>query len=535
MTRNASLSCLAGIAVVWMCILSSQPAMGEVIAHWSFDTDFSDSSGNGNDGTAKNGASTSTAESKFGGSALYLDAYNTEGTNNQQHVQVPNPQIQTSSFTIAAWVRPETLERDWTDIFGYWKRNDTIGDNYPFAFHLGQDNKVYVRMRPDFDGVGTSNTYTLLNTWNHVAVTFDRDAKEMRIYVNGEQAGYRSTTGDVDMQGSVSDWTIGRKDDSGTPYDGYIDELWVFNEALSADQVDQLMELNVVPEPSTVTLLLLGSLVGLFAYRRKRMKTHLFLAFVSMFLVASVARAESIGLNVGIQMGTEAVAGPTGLRQANWNDAVVTIVDDEIQWTSVIDDGGNAIATTAVLSFTKTNGDYGTIHDTLNSSGVNDNRMFSSYVDLFGGSSVDPNAILTVSNIAYAQYDVYVYLQPDDPDRVAGTEIGGRIEYMRKLADGAEPTDGDGYIESNHTTAPIDNADALNIPQAHFVKFEGLTDSTLTAKFWGDLANDNTQRFRISGIQIQQVPEPATFTLTLLGVLGLALWRWQRRRNEIGK
>ena len=263
MTRSINSFGRAGFAVLLLGVLVSQAAVGEVISHWSFDTDLSDSSGNGHDGTAVNGAAVSSSYSAFGGSSLNLNGAD------KQYVQVANPAIQQSSFTIAAWVRPETLENDWTDIFGYW--SGSAGNNYPFSFFLRSDNKVHVFFRPNINELITTQTYDLLNTWNHVAVTWDRDAKTMRIYVNGVEGASASTdAANVDMQASVSDWTIGRKDDSTTPYDGYIDELWVFDEALSADQVDRLMEVNVVPEPSTMTLLLLGSLVGLFVYRRRK-------------------------------------------------------------------------------------------------------------------------------------------------------------------------------------------------------------------------------------------------------------------------
>ncbi len=250
---------LAGGAALLISILVLSPAHGDLISHWSFDTDLTDDSGNGNDGTAVNGAVVSSTDSVFGGSSLYLDGASSA------YVQTGNPGLQTSSFTIAAWVRPETLESDWTDIYGYWSNSG--GNNYPFAFYMRSDNKLCAYFRPNIGLLSSTQQYTLLNTWNHVAVTWDRDAKTMRLYVNGDLAASKPTTADnVDMQASVSGWTIGRKDDSGTPYDGYIDELWVFNEALSAHSIDYLMATNV-PEPSTLVLLLAG-LVGLVMRRR---------------------------------------------------------------------------------------------------------------------------------------------------------------------------------------------------------------------------------------------------------------------------
>ncbi|MDZ7617145.1 MAG: hypothetical protein U1E05_09085, partial [Patescibacteria group bacterium] len=77
MTRYASFRRrLAGSAVFMISMLVLPSAHGDLVSHWSFDTDLRDLSGNGNHGTSVNGAAVSSAHSAFGGGSLYLDGVN---------------------------------------------------------------------------------------------------------------------------------------------------------------------------------------------------------------------------------------------------------------------------------------------------------------------------------------------------------------------------------------------------------------------------------------------------------------------------
>ncbi len=231
------------------------------------------------------------------------------------------------------------------------------------------------------------------------------------------------------------------------------------------------------------------------------------LAFAAIAILplvfGSTVQAATISFNIGTNMGYADTAGPTGpARVRYWNDAVLATGPDTLTWASNVDSQGNAMATTAVMTMPGT-------HSTtwgLGSSGVNDVRMVGTDIDLFGGSSGSPNAVVDVTGIPYSRYSVYFYNQPDDPDRVAAAQIGTRTEYMRMMTL-PYPTDGSQYVESDHTTAPTSNPDALTVPQAHYVRFEELSGATLSANLWGDLAADGVPRFRIAGLQIVQTGE----------------------------
>jgi hypothetical protein len=73
-------------------------------------------------------------------------------------------------------------------------------------------------------------------TWIHVAAVYD--GAQMRLYQDGVEVGNTSKIGNID-QNAVAVW-IGRNPDGKRPFDGRIDEVYIYDQALTAAEIQVL-------------------------------------------------------------------------------------------------------------------------------------------------------------------------------------------------------------------------------------------------------------------------------------------------------
>ncbi|MFC4995349.1 hypothetical protein [Rubritalea tangerina] len=135
--------------------------------------------------------------------------------------------------------------------------------------------------------------------------------------------------------------------------------------------------------------------------------------------------------------------------------------------------------------------------------------LLKGYLDDSNGAAI---AVVTLNNIPYAQYDVYVYgIGDSDP---------GDLLNQYTLNDG----NGDinfSYLRGANLSAGQTPVEASPSVEGHYFRINGLASSSFT------LNNDNNRgdgRSPIAGIQIVQIPEPSTH-LTFLAASLLLLRR----------
>jgi chitodextrinase len=209
-----------------------------------------DASGNGNTGTIAN-ASWSTA-------GKYGNALSFNGTN--ARVTIPNSaalQLATG-MTLEAWVNPAAGASQWRDVIykgndNYYLESSSFNGGRPGGGGTfgGQGVIVY--------GAGALPA----NTWTHLAVTYDGAA--LRTYVNGVEVGSGAKTGNITT--STNPLEIGGDSLYGQFFQGLIDEVRVYNVALTAQQIQTDMNTPVAPttpdgEPPTKPGSLTATTVG---------------------------------------------------------------------------------------------------------------------------------------------------------------------------------------------------------------------------------------------------------------------------------
>ncbi len=211
------------------------------VAWWKFDetsgTSAADASGNGNTGTTN--GSTPWVAGKVGG-AISIDGRSSyvEGANAGRSFPVGN-----ASRTITAWIKNGGSGSD-QGILQY----GTGVNSTPSNFHLLVRAGGAVAVGNGGSGMGlivttpTSSLHVDDNAWHHVAGVYEGASTNMaRVYIDGVQQA-SGTLANVPNTGTGSSWRIGRflSPDSQPSFNGAIDELRLYDRALSAAEIQAL-------------------------------------------------------------------------------------------------------------------------------------------------------------------------------------------------------------------------------------------------------------------------------------------------------
>lgn len=222
--------------------VSATPTCGTaLVARYPFDGIGSDVSGNANDPIVTYGAP-AFVSGKYG-SALDLS-----GTN--QYVMLPaNLFASVTNFTIAVWV-------NW-DGGNAWQRIFDFGnDTTQYMFLTPGSGNATLRFAMTTNGGGAEQIIETaplpVGQWEHVAVT--RNGNVARLYTNGVLAASSSVFTNTPAAINPALNYLGESQYLADPFfNGRLDELYIFNYALSETEVLRLATNNQPPPPTTPT------------------------------------------------------------------------------------------------------------------------------------------------------------------------------------------------------------------------------------------------------------------------------------------
>ena len=234
----------------WPPMLS--PPTSGLVAWWKGEGNAHDSVGY-HDGTDTQGVS--YVQGKIGQAFSFGVTGNTNDTSSAgSGVKIQDSGLDlTSAMSITAWVNPATS----ADGVILW-RGDNAGGYDPYSFQLSgfaltddYDNRKVVPF-----GVGIPT-----NSWTHVAATFDHATGEMTVYVNGAWAGNAFTAilpidEPVDFgTNCCSGVGIGNINDTRFtyPFSGAIDEVMLYNRALTPSEVAGIATIGSTILPCTLS------------------------------------------------------------------------------------------------------------------------------------------------------------------------------------------------------------------------------------------------------------------------------------------
>ena len=197
-----------------------------LVGYWPFNGNANDESGNGNDGTV-NGAT--LTEDRFGNSGK---AYNFDGISNC--ISTADIDLY-DNYTISVWAYPIGI---------YGALVDKNGENSSHSgYVLIYNNSTYgLYGHVGWSGITNNNIYPSnnrplsLNQWQNCILSVNNGIASL--YVNGlltySQTGVNSTSLNNDIL------LFGKSVWGGNPFNGSLDEIRIYNRALSASEVSYL-------------------------------------------------------------------------------------------------------------------------------------------------------------------------------------------------------------------------------------------------------------------------------------------------------
>ena len=200
-----------------------------LVAAYGFDeglgTSVGDASGNGNTGAI---GTAGWAAGRFGGGLSF------NGTTARVSVADSASLDLTTAMTLEAWVNP-TVVSGWKDVI--YKGPDDI-------YYLMGSSSVGGSPAAGGTFVGTLYGTSALpeNVWSHLAATYD--GSTLRLYVNGTQVSSQPVFAQQ-LDTSTAALTIGGDVLYGQQFAGRIDEVRIYNTALSATQIQTDMNTPV--------------------------------------------------------------------------------------------------------------------------------------------------------------------------------------------------------------------------------------------------------------------------------------------------
>ena len=235
-----------------------------LIAHWKLDNNANDSSITGANGVAGGNITYTTgADGSANGAASFSGAAGAADS-----IIINSADLETvndyQSFTMSYWVNADT------GAFGIPVSARAGNDGYEFQAGITNQTWLHAATPNPWEITRTGALTNDGTTWTHVAGTFDADSNTLRIYVNGSLNDTLVTAGDLDA--IVSTIRIGGGNNGGTGFDGSVDDVQLYDEALDLTQIQYLANVNNIgtaaPEPSSTALLGLGGLALIL--RRKK-------------------------------------------------------------------------------------------------------------------------------------------------------------------------------------------------------------------------------------------------------------------------
>src|SRR3989338_5806271 len=239
-----------------------------LVGHWTFDgidmnwstNTASDKSGNGKNGTMTNISTTTSPVKGKIGQALDFDGAN-------DYVELGTGLDMNGEMTVSLWISPDIIGVGVSEIIA---NNNAAGNQQDYNLEL---NRTAGKLSSVWGStvIITGNTSLSANTWHHAVLVRSGSSGDWtaKIYLDGREDNSATTA--VNPNGSNENTTVGRAGaDPCCHFNGKIDDVRIYNRAISADEVRGLYRLgNSAVQNKTPRDRLTSGLVGHWTFYGK--------------------------------------------------------------------------------------------------------------------------------------------------------------------------------------------------------------------------------------------------------------------------
>jgi hypothetical protein len=263
MKKSISIFAAGMIAICAAGLAKAAPVITDgLAAAYEFNGNADDSSGNGNNGTVYGAALTAGRYGNADG------AYSFNSANNDYIGVADSASLDQTTYggiSVVSMVNfgefTSNNPEDGQTLVGKWGIQ-------PVAYILYRDGSNYLHwnLNNDPDTIAISAAPIDSNTWHHVVGTADQGG--VKLFVDGNLVA-TSNNGITQINSSANTLRIGYEESGPSPLSGIVDDVYIYNRALSEAEVDDLYT-AAVPEPATKLLMSIGLLVLVGIVRKIR-------------------------------------------------------------------------------------------------------------------------------------------------------------------------------------------------------------------------------------------------------------------------
>ena len=223
-----------------------------LVSYWALDGDYLDWVGSSH-GTNSGSTMVKAIEGPMGTRNFgYDEVLDLNGSSD--YINVGNDSsFDVTSFSVSMWVKPNTL----TAFNTYFSKEGSSAGTTSFQIDTpsGQPNQIRLFVYDSAGGARTINSSTIMVTdqWQHIVAIYNSGVEEV-IYHNGTEVG-QGASGGTGIRTTTTDVIIGATDVPGRYFDGKVQDVRFYNDALTADEVNYILtngELGT--DPTTTNL-----------------------------------------------------------------------------------------------------------------------------------------------------------------------------------------------------------------------------------------------------------------------------------------